>query len=66
MTPRRPLALRPSRRRSAAVHRALAMASLRADSSLRTRLERYNHHMSRARALEAERAAVAVQMGGAA
>lgn len=44
-------ALRPSRIRAAA-HRALALAALHADSSLRTRLARYNDHMAKARALE--------------
>lgn len=36
----------------AAAHRAMALAALRADSSLRHRLARYNHHMSKARHLE--------------
>lgn len=44
-------ALRPSKIRAAA-HRALALAALHADSSLRTRLARYNDHMAKARALE--------------
>lgn len=35
-----------------AAHRAMAMAALHADSSLSTRLARYNHHMQRARSLE--------------
>ncbi len=43
--------LRPSKIRAAA-HRALALAALHADSSLRTRLARYNDHMVKARALE--------------
>lgn len=38
----------------AAAHRAMAVAALRADSSLATRLARYNRHMTTARALEAE------------
>ncbi|MCM2329820.1 hypothetical protein SAMN05216229_101257 [Geopseudomonas sagittaria] len=37
----------------AAAHRAMALAALRADSSLSVRLKRYNHHMSVARSLEA-------------
>ena len=38
----------------AAAHRGMAVAALRADSSLATRLARYNRHMTTARALEAE------------
>lgn len=34
-----------------AAHKAMAMAALRANSSLSTRLARYNHHMACARAL---------------
>jgi len=45
-------ALNPSRIRAAA-HRAMALAALHANSSLATRLSRYNAHMSKARALEA-------------
>lgn len=45
-------ALNPSKIRAAA-HRAMALAALHADSSLATRLSRYNAHMSKARALEA-------------
>lgn len=37
----------------AAAHRRMAIAALRADSSLSTRLARYQHHMTKARALEA-------------
>ena len=37
----------------AAAHRRMAIAALHADSSLRTRLARYQHHMTKARALEA-------------
>lgn len=44
-------ALNPSRAQ-AAFHRACALAALRADSSLATRLSRYNAHMRRARAVE--------------
>jgi hypothetical protein len=44
-------ALNPSKIRAAA-HRAMALAALHADSSLRTRLTRYNDHMAKARALE--------------
>lgn len=36
----------------AAAHRAMALAALHADSSLRTRLARYNDHIAKARALE--------------
>ncbi len=39
-----------------AAHRAMAIAALRADSSLSVRLKRYNHHMGIARALEADAA----------
>lgn len=44
-------ALNPSKIRAAA-HRAMALAALHANSSLSTRLTRYNQHMSKARALE--------------
>ncbi|WP_138761245.1 hypothetical protein [Pseudomonas lactis] len=44
-------ALNPSKIRAAA-HRAMALAALHANSSLATRLSRYNAHMSKARALE--------------
>ena len=37
----------------AAAHRAMAIAALHADSSLSSRLKRYNHHVEIARALEA-------------
>ena len=37
----------------AAAHRAMAIAALHADSSLSVRLNRYRHHMDRARALTA-------------
>lgn len=47
-------ALNPSPRCiRAAAHKAMALAALHANSSLSTRLARYNHHMQRARALEA-------------
>ncbi|MFG0394313.1 hypothetical protein BGP82_23230 [Pseudomonas putida] len=46
-------ALNPSRLRAAA-HRAMAIAALHADSSLATRLKRYNAAMAKARALEAQ------------
>lgn len=36
-----------------AAHKAMALAALHANSSLSTRLARYNHHMQLARALEA-------------
>ena len=45
--------LNPSRLRAAA-HRRMAFAALRADSSAATRLARYQHHMSKARALESK------------
>lgn len=44
-------ALNPSKIRAAA-HRAMARAALHANSSLRSRLARYNSHMEKARALE--------------
>lgn len=43
-------ALNPSARIDA--HKAMALAALRANSSLSTRLARYNTHMAKARALE--------------
>lgn len=46
-------ALNPSKIRAHA-HRRLAMATLRANSSLSVRLARYNHHAEIARALEAQ------------
>ncbi|MGO3580547.1 MAG: hypothetical protein ACTIOI_12065 [Pseudomonas helleri] len=33
-------------------HKAMAVAALHADSSLSTRLSRYNYHIQRARSLE--------------
>lgn len=36
----------------ALAHRRMALSALRANSSLATRLKRFNHHMARARALE--------------
>lgn len=44
-------ALNPSKIRAAA-HRAMALAALHANSSLATRLTRYNDHMAKARILE--------------
>ena len=44
-------ALIPLKNRAAA-HRAMALAALHANSSLATRLARYNAHMSKARSLE--------------
>ncbi len=38
----------------ASAHRAMAVAALRADSSQSTRLARYNDHMTKARALQAD------------
>lgn len=37
-------------------HRAMALAALRSDSSLASRLRRYNHHITIARTLEASSA----------
>lgn len=53
MTYRHTLSLNPSKIRAIA-HRRMALAALHADSSLSTRLNRYHHHMSQARALEAQ------------
>lgn len=50
---RQKLTLNPSKAR-ASFHRACAMAALHADSSLSVRLARYNDHMDKARALEAQ------------
>ncbi|SFB58229.1 hypothetical protein [Azotobacter beijerinckii] len=51
-------ALNPSAlRQRAAAHRAMALAALRADSSLSVRLSRYHHHIDLARALEAQEVA---------
>lgn len=49
-------ALNPSKIRAAA-HRPKALAALHTNSSLSTRLSRYNAHMSKASALEAVRGA---------
>lgn len=46
-------ALNPSKIRLAA-HKAMALAALRAHSSLAVRLRRYNHHMTIVRTLEAQ------------
>lgn len=46
-------AFNPLKNRVAA-HKAMALAALRADSSLRTRLARFNSHMDKARALETQ------------
>lgn len=45
-----PIAFRTKRNRIAA-HKAMAYAALHADSSLSTRLKRYNDHMSKAQAI---------------
>lgn len=45
-------ALNPSVIHRAKAHRALAVAALRADSSLKTRVSRYNYHTEKARQLE--------------
>lgn len=50
-------ALNPFKLRAAA-HRRMAIAALHADSSLKTRLTRYQHHITKARALEAVGGAV--------
>ncbi|AJE23149.1 hypothetical protein [Azotobacter chroococcum] len=57
MTQRHILTLNPSKSRAAA-HRAMALAALRADSSLSVRLKRYNDQMAKARALEAQEVAL--------
>lgn len=57
MTHRHTLSLNPSKIRALA-HRRMALAALHADSSLAVRLNRYNEHMSQARALEAQRQGV--------
>ena len=49
-------ALNPSKIRAAA-HRAMALAALRANSSLSVRITRYNNHMAIARSLEAQEVA---------
>ncbi|WP_417788403.1 hypothetical protein [Stutzerimonas xanthomarina] len=41
----------------AAAHRAMARAALFSDHSLRVRYQRYQHHMQKARALDAKVAA---------
>jgi len=38
----------------AAAHRCMALAALRANSSLSVRVKRYNHHVEIARSLEAQ------------
>lgn len=53
MPKRYTLTLNPFKKRAAA-HRAMALAALRADSSLSVRLKRYNDQMAKARALEAQ------------
>ena len=50
-------ALIPSNIRALA-HRRMALAALHANSSLSTRLKRYNHHIEIARTLEAQGGAV--------
>lgn len=50
----------------AAAHRRMAIAALHADSSLSTRLARYQHHISKARALEALRGAMSTKPTAAA
>lgn len=49
-----------------AAHKAMAIAALHANSSLATRLKRYNHHMNRARSLQLlQRLTHALRVGGA-
>ncbi len=48
----------------AAAHRAMAKAALFADSSTRTRLNRYNHHIAKAQQLEARLADTAKRSAG--
>lgn len=43
----------------AAAHRAMARAALLSDSSLHTRYQRYQHHMQKARDLDAKAASSA-------
>ena len=50
----------------AAAHRAMAKAALFADSSTRTRLKRYNHHIEKAQQLEARALETAKRSVGAA
>lgn len=55
----------PSLTSRIAAHKAMAMSALHADSSLATRLKRYNHHMGRARSLELlQSLARALRVGG--
>lgn len=42
----------------AAAHRAMARAALFSDHSLRVRYQRYQHHMQKARALDAKAASL--------
>jgi len=59
MTQRHILTLNPSAlRQRAAAHRAMALAALRADSSLSVRLRRFNRHMAIARSLESQEVAL--------
>ncbi|MGY4876668.1 hypothetical protein ACLUEY_02130 [Vreelandella aquamarina] len=48
----------------AAAHRAMAKSALFADSSARTRLKRYNHHIEKAEALEARALETAKRSAG--
>lgn len=49
-----------------AAHKAMALAALHADSSLATRLKRYNHHMEHARSLELQVSMALLQCNGGA
>ena len=56
-------ALNPSARSiRAAAHKAMAFAALRANSSLSTRVKRYNHHMQLAH-MAASDPAMSVEVG---
>ena len=48
----------------ASAHRAMAKSALFADSSARTRLKRYNHHIEKAEALEARALETAKRSAG--
>lgn len=45
-------ALNPSAKSRAAAHRKMALAALRSNTSLKHRVQRYNHHASKARELD--------------
>jgi len=66
VTPMALLRLFPTRNpaEKAAAHRAMAKSALFADSSTRTRLNRYNHHIDKAQQLEAHLADTAKRSAG--